>query len=122
MEVAVQGGGDHEEQVAGLFVHGAVVHALGKGHGREAGVRNSVALGVRHGDARLDGGAALGLAGQDGLLVGGFVRQVAAGGLQVDQGVDGARLVGGLTAQQNALGFQQVCDAHIVPSSLYSKS
>ena len=65
-----------------------------------------------HGDARLNGGAALPLAGKDRLPVGGLVGQMAALFLQGDQCVDGGGFVGCRRAQPDALGVQQIGNAH----------
>ena len=112
MQVAVHGGGDHEEQVAGLVVHGAVVHAGVQSHGCQTGALDRLALGVRHRDARLNGGAALGLAGQNGLLVGLHICQIVASHMQADQLVDGRFLIRCAGVQLHAFRSEQICNTH----------
>ena len=110
VQVTVHGSGDHEEQVGGLSVHGAVVHALLQNAGRQAGLEHAVALGVGHRNARLDGGAGLSLPGQDGLLVGLLVGDAATARLESHQQVNGAVLVLSGGAQGDLLTAEQIND------------
>ena len=111
MQVAVHGGRDHKEQIGGLAVHRAVIHALGQRAGRQARGSDAVTLGMGHRNARLDGGAVLSLTGQNGRFVSPFVGNAAAPGLKLDQQVDDSFFIRGMGVKLDLGCVKQIDNA-----------
>ena len=109
---AILGRGDHEEEGRGLAVGGIVVHPIRYGDGRQARPPHRTALGVGHGDAIADGGAALFLSGQDVPFVLLRVGEIASLILEPHQQINGLLSVDGGGMEPDTLRPQKVCDAH----------
>ena len=95
--------GDEEEQVSRFVVEAFVVDAVADDHRSQARFVDGFRLGVGNGDAFADTRTAFLFTGEDALLVQLFVVQVAAGGHEVDQVVDGSGLVGYRRIEVDAL-------------------
>ena len=88
MNVAVHRSSDHEDQLAGCAVGRLVVYAGGHGDRRQSRSLDSLALRVRDRDLHTDGCRAHLFTFEDALLVSGYVLEVSALFVQLDQAVD----------------------------------
>ena len=112
MHVAVGGGGDHEQELAGVAVGRIVIHARGHGHRGERGRLDGLALGVGNGDLHAYRGGAHRFALEDAVGVCGAIFKIAAFFVKGDQQVDRFRLACGSGADPDAFFFEQIGDSH----------
>ena len=93
MQASVFRSRNGKQQVGGAVVLGVVLHRAAQTQRRQTGPGDYIGLGVGHRDAVVHIGGAFSFAGIEGLFVGGFVRDVAVGGLQLHQTAEDLLLI-----------------------------